>query len=148
MRPEIAPGCARGLLHDIAQLACQSNHDCQGAISGRMPKAWFWTSLRERAHTHVPSGAIPKDGPCAVSRWRSTLASAYEGKAVRSDTAGNGASQWRQRKSVAAHRAGIERIRFCRRPMKRISRMSRRVRDELTFMLLAERIEEVPACGL
>jgi ATP-dependent Lon protease len=79
------------------------------------------------------------------------LASAYEGKAVRSDTAMTGEISLSglvlpvggiKEKVLAAHRAGITRIILPKANEKDLKDVPQEVRDELTF-ILAERVEEV-----
>ncbi len=79
------------------------------------------------------------------------LASAYVGKAVRSDTAMTGEISLSglvlpvggiKEKVLAAHRAGIRRIILPKANQKDLKDVPQEVRDELTF-ILAERIEEV-----
>jgi ATP-dependent Lon protease len=79
------------------------------------------------------------------------LASAYEGKAVRIDTAMTGEISLSglvlpvggiKEKVLAAHRAGIKRIILPKANEKDLKDIPQEVRDELTF-ILAERIEEV-----
>lgn len=130
--------------------------------SARAARSYLWSHAesmgldisrfkRNGVHIHVPSGAIPKDGPSAGITMATALASAYEGKAVRSDTAMTGEISLSglvlpvggiKEKVLAAHRAGIKRIILPKANEKDLKEIPQEVRDELTF-ILAERIEEV-----
>lgn len=130
--------------------------------SARAARSYLWSHAesmgldisrfkRNGLHIHVPSGAIPKDGPSAGITMATALASAYEGKAVRSDTAMTGEISLSglvlpvggiKEKMLAAHRAGIKRIILPKANEKDLKEVPQEVRDELTF-ILAERIEEV-----
>ena len=130
--------------------------------SARAARSYLWSHAesmgldisrfkRNGLHIHVPSGAIPKDGPSAGITMATALASAYEGKAVRIDTAMTGEISLSglvlpvggiKEKVLAAHRAGIKRIILPKANEKDLKEIPQEVRDELTF-ILAERIEEV-----
>jgi ATP-dependent Lon protease len=130
--------------------------------SARAARSYLWSHAesmgldisrfkRNGLHIHVPSGAIPKDGPSAGITMATALASAYEGKAVRIDTAMTGEISLSglvlpvggiKDKVLAAHRAGIKRIILPKANEKDLKEIPQEVRDELTF-ILAERIEEV-----
>jgi ATP-dependent Lon protease len=130
--------------------------------SARAARSYLWSHAesmgldisrfkRNGVHIHVPSGAIPKDGPSAGITMATALASAYEGKAVRSDTAMTGEISLSglvlpvggiKEKVLAAHRAGIKRIILPKANEKDLKDVPQEVRDELTF-ILAERVEEV-----
>jgi ATP-dependent Lon protease len=130
--------------------------------SARAARSYLWSHAesmgldisrfkRNGVHIHVPSGAIPKDGPSAGITMATALASVYEGKAVRSDTAMTGEISLSglvlpvggiKEKVLAAHRAGITRIILPKANEKDLKDVPREVRDELTF-ILAERIEDV-----
>jgi len=130
--------------------------------SARAARSYLWSHAesmgldisrfkRNGVHIHVPSGAIPKDGPSAGITMATALASAYEGKAVRSDTAMTGEISLSglvlpvggiKEKVLAAHRAGIRRIILPKANEKDLKEIPQEVRDDLTF-ILAERIEEV-----
>ncbi|MGC4096965.1 MAG: endopeptidase La [Nitrospira sp.] len=130
--------------------------------SARAARSYLWSHAesmgldisrfkRNGVHIHVPSGAIPKDGPSAGITMATALASAYEGKAVRSDTAMTGEISLSglvlpvggiKEKVLAAHRAGIKRIILPKANEKDLKDVPQEVREELTF-ILTERIEEV-----
>ncbi len=130
--------------------------------SARAARSYLWSHAesmgldisrfkRNGIHIHVPSGAIPKDGPSAGITMATALASAYEGKAVRSDTAMTGEISLSglvlpvggiKEKVLAAHRAGIKRIILPKANEKDLKDVPQEVRDQLVF-ILTERIEEV-----
>jgi len=130
--------------------------------SARAARSYLWSHAesmgldisrfkRNGIHIHVPSGAIPKDGPSAGITMATALASAYEGRAVRSDTAMTGEISLSglvlpvggiKEKILAAHRAGIKRVILPKANEKDLKEVPQEVRDHLTFVL-AERIEEV-----
>ncbi|MEQ1793199.1 MAG: endopeptidase La [Nitrospira sp.] len=130
--------------------------------SARAARSYLWSHAesmgldiskfkRNGVHIHVPSGAIPKDGPSAGITMATALASSYVGKAVRSDTAMTGEISLSglvlpvggiKEKVLAAHRAGIRRIILPKANEKDLKEVPKEVRDELTFIPV-ERIEEV-----
>jgi ATP-dependent Lon protease len=130
--------------------------------SARAARSYLWSHAesmgldisrfkRNGVHIHVPSGAIPKDGPSAGITMATALASSYEGRAVRSDTAMTGEISLSglvlpvggiKEKVLAAHRAGIKRIILPKANEKDLKEVPEEVRDDLTFILV-ERIEEV-----
>jgi len=130
--------------------------------SARAARSYLWSHAesmgldisrfkRNGVHIHVPSGAIPKDGPSAGITMATALASSYIGAAVRSDTAMTGEISLSglvlpvggiKEKVLAAHRAGIKRIILPKANEKDLKDVPQEVRDDLTFILV-ERIEEV-----
>ncbi|HEU4500966.1 MAG TPA: endopeptidase La [Nitrospira sp.] len=130
--------------------------------SARAARSYLWSHAesmgldisrfkRNGLHIHVPSGAIPKDGPSAGITMATALASSYVGKAVRSDTAMTGEISLSglvlpvggiKEKVLAAHRAGIKRIILPKANEKDLKEVPQEVRDDLTFIFV-ERIEEV-----
>ena len=130
--------------------------------SARAARSYLWSHAesmgldisrfkRNGVHIHVPSGAIPKDGPSAGITMATALASSYEGKPVRSDTAMTGEISLSglvlpvggiKEKVLAAHRAGIKRVILPKANEKDLKNVPQEVRDDMTF-ILAERIEEV-----
>ena len=130
--------------------------------SARAARSYLWSHAesmgldisrfkRNGMHIHVPSGAIPKDGPSAGITMATALASSYIGEAVRSDTAMTGEISLSglvlpvggiKEKVLAAHRAGIKRIILPKANEKDLKDVPQEVREDLTFILV-ERIEEV-----
>lgn len=130
--------------------------------SARAARSYLWSHAesmgldisrfkRNGVHIHVPSGAIPKDGPSAGITMATALASSYEGKPVRRDTAMTGEISLSglvlpvggiKEKMLAAHRAGIRRVILPKGNEKDLKDVPQEVRDDMTF-ILAERIEEV-----
>ncbi len=130
--------------------------------SARAARSYLWSHAesmgldisrfkRNGVHIHVPSGAIPKDGPSAGITMATALASSYEGRAVRSDTAMTGEISLSglvlpvggiKEKVLAAHRAGIKRIILPKANEKDLKDVPQEVREGLIFIVV-ERIEEV-----
>lgn len=130
--------------------------------SARAARSYLWAHAeamgldisrfkRNGVHIHVPSGAIPKDGPSAGITMATALASAYVGTPVRSDTAMTGEISLSglvlpvggiKEKVLAAHRAGIKRIILPKANQKDLKEVPEEVRQELQFILV-EIIEEV-----
>ena len=102
-------------------------------------------------HIHVPSGAVPKDGPSAGVTLLTSLASMILGKPVRSDLAMTGEVTLRgavlpvggiKEKVIAAHRAGIRMIILPKENEKDIKELPEEVQNELKIEL-AENIKDV-----
>jgi ATP-dependent Lon protease len=130
--------------------------------SARAARSYLWSHAesmgldiskfkRNGVHIHVPSGAIPKDGPSAGIAMATALASSYIGEAVRSDTAMTGEISLSglvlpvggiKEKVLAAHRVGIKRVILPKSNEKDLKEVPQEVREDLTFILV-ERIEEV-----
>jgi ATP-dependent Lon protease len=130
--------------------------------SARAARSYLWSHAesmgldisrfkRNGVHIHVPSGAIPKDGPSAGVTMATALASSYVGKPVRSDTAMTGEISLSglvlpvggiKEKVLAAHRAGIRRIILPKPNEKDLKDVPQEVKDDLTFIPV-DRIEEV-----
>lgn len=102
-------------------------------------------------HIHVPSGAIPKDGPSAGVAMFTALSSAYAGQPVRSDIAMTGEITLSglvlpvggiKEKVLAAHRAGIRRVIIPKANEKDLQELPGNILSEVEF-LLVERVEEL-----
>ncbi len=130
--------------------------------SARAARSYLWAHAesmgldisrfkRNGVHIHVPSGAIPKDGPSAGVTMATALASAYFDRPVRSDTAMTGEISLSglvlpvggiKEKVLAAHRAGIKRIVLPKANEKDLKDVPDEVRNEESFVLV-ESIEDV-----
>jgi len=113
-------------------------------------------------HLHVPSGAIPKDGPSAGIAMVMAIASLFSGKPLRSDLGMTGEVTLRGRvlpvggikmKVLAAHRAGLTTVILPKLNEGDLDDLPDEVREALNF-LLVERIDEaleevfVPGSGV
>ncbi len=102
-------------------------------------------------HIHVPSGAIPKDGPSAGITLAVALASLYSKKVARHDTAMTGEITLTGRvlpiggvkeKVLAARRAGLKRVILPQTNAKDLRDLPKNVQEEMEFHF-ADRIDEV-----
>ncbi len=107
-------------------------------------------------HIHVPSGAIPKDGPSAGITMVTALASLLTGRKVRQDVAMTGEITLRgkvmpigglKEKVLAARRAGITTVILPQRNEKDLEDVPPKVREEMQFRFV-EFIDEVLEHGL
>jgi ATP-dependent Lon protease len=102
-------------------------------------------------HIHVPSGAIPKDGPSAGITITTALASAVTGRRVRQDVAMTGEITLRGKvlpigglkaKALAAHRAGIRTIIVPKGNARDLDTIPQELRKDLDVVTV-DTIEEV-----
>ena len=93
-------------------------------------------------HIHVPSGAIPKDGPSAGITMVTALASLLTGRRVRQDVAMTGEITLRgkvmpiggvKEKVLAARRAGVTTVILPKRNENDLEDVSPKVREEMQF---------------
>jgi ATP-dependent Lon protease len=136
--------------------------------SARTALSWFRTNATRygvdpsfykdaEIHLHVPSGAIPKDGPSAGITMVTALASELTGRPVRGDIAMTGEITLSGRvlpvggikeKVLAARRHGITEVILPRQNEKHIKEdLTEELRKELTIHYVTE-IEEVVALAL
>ena len=94
-------------------------------------------------HIHVPSGAIPKDGPSAGVTMTTALASLVSDRVVRADVAMTGEITLRgkvlpvggiKEKVLAAHRAGIKTIILPKGNVRDLDDIPEALRRELEFV--------------
>ncbi len=177
-RPELPPGVAAGLawteaggdvlyveaalLPEGKELILTGQLGSVMQESAKAAQSYLWSRAEELAiekelirksgvHIHVPSGAVPKDGPSAGVAMITALASLYAGIAARSDTAMTGEITLSglvmpvgaiKEKVLAAHRAGIHRVILPRENKKDLGELPEHVRREMEFVF-AEHIREV-----
>jgi len=94
------------------------------------------------AHIHVPSGAVPKDGPSAGVAIATALVSAMSGRAARREVAMTGEISLRghvlpvggvKEKILAAHRVGATEIILPRENERDLTELPAEVREALRF---------------
>ena len=117
----------------------------------------FTTSLEGDIHVHLPSGAVPKDGPSAGVTVSVALASMFMNRLVRSDTAMTGEVTLQglvlpvggiKEKVLAAHRAGVKRVLLPARNVKDAqAEVPKEVLKQITIIPL-ERVEDAIREGL
>ncbi|HMD33381.1 MAG TPA: endopeptidase La [Vicinamibacterales bacterium] len=136
--------------------------------STRAALSWLRTHAKEynidpdffknaEIHVHVPSGAIPKDGPSAGVTMASAMASELTGRPVRGDIAMTGEITLSGRvlpvggikeKVLAARRAGIREVILPRQNAKNINEdLTPELRQDLVVHLVGS-IDEVLALAL
>ena len=136
--------------------------------STRAALSWLRTHAREygidpdffknaEMHVHVPSGAIPKDGPSAGVTMATAMASVLTGRPVRGDLAMTGEITLSGRvlpiggvkeKVLAARRAGIREVILPKQNAKNVNEdLTPELRQDLTVHLVST-IDEVLALAL
>jgi ATP-dependent Lon protease len=107
-------------------------------------------------HIHVPTGAVPKDGPSAGVTMATALASLLLDKPVRSDVGMTGEITLRgqvlpvggiKEKVLAAHRVGLKTVILPKRNEPDLDDVPEDVRKETEF-ILADQVDQVIAAAL
>ncbi len=107
-------------------------------------------AARHDAHIHVPSGAVPKDGPSAGVAITVALVSAMAGRAARKEVAMTGEISLRghvlpigglKEKVLAAHRVGATEVILPAENERDLEELAPEVREALTFHAV-ERLDE------
>ena len=105
-----------------------------------LPDDWF---ANHDVHVHVPSGAVPKDGPSAGVAMTTALASLISNRPVRNDVAMTGEITLTgqvlpigglKEKSLAAQRAGIKQVIVPDRNEGDVEEISEQEREGLDFV--------------
>ena len=129
--------------------------------SARAALSWLRTHAREygidpdffkaaEMHIHVPSGAIPKDGPSAGVTMAAAMASELTGRPVRGDIAMTGEITLSGRvlpvgglkeKVLAAHRAGIKTFVLPKKNEKDLTDVPPAVLRQLRFVFAGDMAE-------
>jgi ATP-dependent Lon protease len=135
--------------------------------SARAAQSYVWSHAKDLGidpavmkyngvHIHVPSGAVPKDGPSAGVALVTALASLYTNRPARADTAMTGEITLSglvlpiggvKEKVLGARRAGIRRVVLPKANAKDLRDLPDDVRAD-TEVVLAERISDVLAAAL
>ena len=106
---------------------------------------------KEDIHVHIPSGAIPKDGPSAGVAMVTAIVSLFSGRPVKKDIGMTGEITLRgkvleiggiKEKILAAHRAGLKTIIMPAENEKDLEDIPPKVRKELKFVF-AETMDDV-----
>ncbi len=107
-------------------------------------------------HVHVPSGAVPKDGPSAGVAMFTAIASLFSDTPVRSDVGMTGEVTLRglvlpigglKEKSLAAMRAGLRQVIIPKLNEKDLPDVPAEVKEQVRFVL-AENVDEVLSAAL
>jgi ATP-dependent Lon protease len=144
-----------GQLGDVMRESAQIGHSF---VRSKADQLGVDPSLFEKmdVHLHVPSGAIPKDGPSAGIAMVLAIASLFSARPVRSDVGMTGEVTLRGRvlpvggikmKVLAAHRAGLTTVILPKRNEQDLEELPNEVRKEMNFVPV-ERIDEVLKEGL
>jgi ATP-dependent Lon protease len=144
-----------GQLGDVMQESVQAARSLVRSRAGELdidPARFENTDV----HVHVPSGAIPKDGPSAGIAMFTALASLYTDRAVDKDVAMTGEVSLRglvlpigglKEKTIAALRSGIRKVIIPKLNEKDIPELPDEVRERLTIIPV-ETVDEVLANAL
>jgi ATP-dependent Lon protease len=138
-----------GQLGDVMKESAKISQSLiRSRLSLNLKKAEF---DKKDLHIHVPSGAIPKDGPSAGVALLTTIASLVTGLEVDSKLAMTGEISLRgavlpvggiKEKVLAAHRAGIKRVILPKDNQKDLDDVPEDVKDEIEFILV-DTVEDV-----
>ncbi|MBV9864034.1 MAG: endopeptidase La [Abitibacteriaceae bacterium] len=130
-----------GNLGNVMKESCEAAMTYARAHADDLGIDGDWTKKHD-AHIHVPSGAVPKDGPSAGVAIAVALVSAMIGKPVRKEVAMSGEISLRGRvmaiggvkeKVLAAHRAGVKEILLPAENERDLDDIPNEVRQTLTF---------------
>jgi ATP-dependent Lon protease len=136
------------VMRESAQAALSYVRGHVGEFAPDLPDDWF---AKHDVHLHVPSGAIPKDGPSAGITMATALLSFLTGRRVRSDVAMTGEITLTgqvlpigglKEKALAAQRTGIKRVIAPKRNEADLEDMPEALRNDLDFDFVGE-VEEV-----
>ena len=144
-----------GSLGDVMKESAQAalSYARAQSVNLKLPPKVF---EKNNIHIHLPSGAVPKDGPSAGVTLVTALVSALGGQAVRKDVAMTGEVTLRGRvlevggikeKVLAAHRAGIKTFVLPKKNNKDLLEVPSQVRRALKFVSV-ETVSEVLAVAL
>ncbi len=142
----ILTGQLGDVMRESAQTAMSYIHAHAEALG--IPEQTF---TERDVHLHIPSGAIPKDGPSAGITLCSALTSLLTDRCMKSGLAMTGEITLRgvvlpiggvKEKVLAAHRAGMKEIILPSKNEGDLEEIPAKLRSELTFYLV-DRVEQV-----
>ena len=132
------------VMRESAEAALSWVRGHQAELAPDLPEDWF---SKHDIHVHVPSGAVPKDGPSAGVAMATALASRVSGRPVSNDVAMTGEITLTgqvlpiggvKEKSLAAQRAGIKRILLPERNEGDVEEIPEHEREGLEFIHVNE----------
>lgn len=141
-----------GLLGEVMKESCQAALSYTKSILEKLgidPKFFEEKDL----HVHVPSGAVPKDGPSAGITLTTAIISSALGKAVRKNVAMTGEITLRGRvlpigglkeKALAALRYGIETVIIPEQNLKDLEELPSYLKRSINFMPVKHMNEVLP----
>jgi ATP-dependent Lon protease len=141
-----------GNLGAVMKESCEAAMTYARSHAAKLHITGDWTRKHD-AHIHVPSGAVPKDGPSAGVAIACALTSALTDVAVRRDVAMTGEISLRGRvlpvggvkeKILAAHRAGVMTILLPHENERDLDELPTEVRSAMTFHLLRSLDDAIP----
>lgn len=144
-----------GQIGDVMKESMQAAYSLVRSRAGALgidPKAFQENDL----HVHVPSGAIPKDGPSAGAAMFTAIASLFSDRSVRADVAMTGEISLRglvlpigglKEKSLAALRAGIPEVLAPKGNEKDYGDIPAEAKEKLQFRFMSD-VDEVLAAAL
>ena len=139
-----------GQLGDVMRESAQISLSYLRSVAARYGIADDFVETHD-IHVHVPSGAVPKEGPSAGVTMTTSLLSMMTGKPLRQDVAMTGEITLRgkvlpvggiREKVTAAHRAGAKIVLIPQECQRDIDEIPQEVRDDLEIRLV-KRVEDV-----
>jgi ATP-dependent Lon protease len=133
-----------GQLGDVMRESARTALSWVRGHADELDEDWF---AKHDVHVHVPSGAIPKDGPSAGITIATALMSLLTGRRVRSDTAMTGEITLTgqvlpigglKEKALAAQRVGLKRIVAPKRNEGDLEDIPEALREGLSFTWVEE----------
>jgi ATP-dependent Lon protease len=139
-----------GQLSEVMQESARAAHSWVRAHAVKLgiEPSWF---RRNDLHIHVPSGAVPKDGPSAGVTMATAIVSLVRGQPVSEDVAMTGELTLSgqvlpiggvKEKVLAAQRAGLRRVILPRENEPDLEDLPREAREALEFVLV-DSVDEV-----
>jgi ATP-dependent Lon protease len=136
------------VMKESAQAALSWVRGHHKELASDLPDDWF---AKHDIHIHVPSGAVPKDGPSAGVAIATALASLVSNRPVSNDVAMTGEITLTgqvlpiggvKEKSLAAQRAGIKRVIVPERNKGDVEEIPEHERQDLEYVYISE-LDEV-----